>query len=341
VRGELDPATLFQALATARALVLAVSGGPDSTALMHLVAAWKPTMPVSVASVDHGLRERSRQDAEAVVARAGDLGLPGRVLTWAGEKPRRGLQAQARTARYALLDGYCREIGASHLVLAHTLDDQAETMLMRMAAGSGLRGLAGMRAMVAQGSVTRVRPLLAVRKGTLVALCQERHWPFLDDPANRDVRFARSRWRRLAPALAAEGLTPERLYRLAERVRRADAALDACAAQASRAVSLTGREAALGFDAAALLAFPDELVLRILGDALAGLSALPARLERLESLVDAVRSARSQGSGLRRSLQGCLVTLTDGGELLLAPEPPRRRGRTAGRRSLPGPASLS
>lgn len=325
----LDPATLFGGLARARGVVLAVSGGPDSTALMHLAAAWRPReLPMWVASVDHGLRAGSRDVAEAVVTQAARLDLSGRVLIWAGTKPCSGLQAQAREARYELLEAFCREVGASHLVLGHTLDDQAETVLMRLAAGSGLRGVAGMRAETDRLGLTLVRPLLDVRKEALAALCTREGWSFVADPANDDGRFARARWRRLLPALAAEGLTPERIGRLAARAARTEAALADAAASVETQAALPSAPGTLGFDAAALLSSPDEIALRVLADALATLCpSVPSRLQRLEDLLSALQDARRNGQVLRRTLQGCTVALDRRGRLVLQREPQRRRGK--------------
>src|SRR5690606_3498551 len=122
-----------------------------------------------------------------------------------------------REARYRLLVQCAREAGASHLVTAHTLDDQAETILMRMARGSGLAGLAGMRAETDREGICHVRPLLEWPKASLLTLCREQGWAFVGDPSNEDARFARVRWRRIMPLLAEEGLTAERLARLGER----------------------------------------------------------------------------------------------------------------------------
>src|SRR5690606_4990568 len=116
----------------------------------------------------------------------------------------------ARDARYRLLIQCAREEGASHLVTAHTLDDQAETVLIRLARGSGLAGLAGMRAERDREGIRHARPLLASPKAALLDLCREQGWPFVEDPSNLDPRFARARWRRIMPLLAEEGLTAER-----------------------------------------------------------------------------------------------------------------------------------
>lgn len=319
---------LFGSLGAARGLVLAVSGGPDSTALMHLAAAWQPPgLPMHVATVDHGLRPEARHEAEAVMAAAARLGLPATLLTWDGPKPERRLQERARAARYDLLAGFAGETDASHIVTAHTLDDQGETLLMRLAAGSGPAGLAGMRALTRRGEHLLARPLLGIRKATLVALCQERGWSYAEDPGNADARFARARWRQLAPLLAAEGMTPERLGQLAARLARAETALRACAEAAARGSARTSPQGTRSF-AAELFEEPDDLVLRVIDAALATMgSGVPPRLARLERLLGMLRQALRNRQPVRRTLRGCCVTLDDAGCLAIAPEPPRRRGR--------------
>ena len=140
---------LFSDLASLSVLLLAVSGGPDSTALMVLAARWRQTLkrkPALLAvTIDHGLRAESASEAAEVGKLAHKLGISHRILRWTGKKPRTGLQQAARLARYRLLAEAARAASASHILTAHTLDDQAETVLIRMARGSGLTGLAAMR----------------------------------------------------------------------------------------------------------------------------------------------------------------------------------------------------
>jgi tRNA(Ile)-lysidine synthase len=142
---------LFEPLAQASDLVLAVSGGADSTALLVLAARWRAarkTGPTLVAvTIDHGLRPESAAEARAVKRLAGRLGVRHRTLRWSGQKPKTGLQQAARIARYGLLAAFARTVRANHILTAHTLDDQAETVLIRMSRGSGISGLCGMRSM--------------------------------------------------------------------------------------------------------------------------------------------------------------------------------------------------
>src|SRR6185436_11157971 len=145
---ESEAAALFADLSDAPVLILAVSGGPDSTALMWLAARWRAGAkhgPKLIAvTIDHGLREESAPEALAVKRLAKTLNVEHRTLRWTGRKPKTGIQEAARNARYRLLAGAARKAGAGHILTAHTLDDQAETVLFRLARGSGVSGLAGM-----------------------------------------------------------------------------------------------------------------------------------------------------------------------------------------------------
>ncbi|WP_407529228.1 tRNA lysidine(34) synthetase TilS [Methylobacterium oryzisoli] len=308
-------------------VVLAVSGGPDSTALMGCAACLPPAVPVLVATVDHGLRPESFAEAEAVARAAEAHGLPHRRLAWRGDKPRTGLQEAARAARYCLLRALAREVGAGALLTAHTLDDQAETVLMRLCAGSGPAGLGGIEPVRDLGGIALVRPFLDIPKARLVATCAARGWAFATDPGNRDPRFARARLRRVMPLLAAEGLTPARLARLAERERRTEAALAAVAQAALRTLTRSAPASALALDAPGLAALPPAVALRVMADAITalGAQARPVRLERLEgALLGRLLPAIAEGRALRLTLGGALIAVSQD-LLTLRAEPPRRR----------------
>lgn len=323
---------LLAPLRGAERVLLAVSGGPDSIALMHLFARWQPDLPrprILVATVDHGLRSESADEAVFVAREAAALGFPHKILVWTGPKPETGLQEVAREARYRLLVQHAREQGATHLATAHTLDDQAETVLMRMARGSGLSGLAGMRRERDCDGIRHVRPLLDIPKQDLLALCESEGWRFVTDPSNTNERFARVRWRKLIPSLAAEGLTAERLFRLAERIARADEALEAKAADAFCRAEPVFDGKALDLKAAFLADEPNEIALRVLMKALSktGIGLEASRLNRLEACLERLQAALAEGEGLRLTIAGALIRLDRAGTLSIRPEPPRRRGR--------------
>jgi tRNA(Ile)-lysidine synthase len=331
--------SLFGDLSACPALVLAVSGGPDSTALLVLAARWRKTLkqpPKLVAvTIDHGLRPQAKREATAVKRLARALGVEHRTLRWTGRKPRTGLQEAARIARYRLLAEAAREAGARHVLTAHTLDDQAETMLFRLARGSGLRGLAAMASVSPLpegrspregegGTLDLVRPLLDIPKKRLLRTLQEARIGYADDPTNRDPRFMRSRLRTAMPALEREGLSSRRLALLARRVRRADDALDFYVEEAvARLAPQWVDGGPVAFPAAGYSLLPAEVALRLVGLAIQRIGDEgPVALNKLEALHGALQRS---GAQVRRTLAGALVTL-NGEQLRIERAPPRRRG---------------
>ncbi len=292
-------------------VLLAVSGGPDSTALMLLAARWRDetgaATRLSVATVDHGLRAEARAEAEAVGRLAAGLGMSHAVLALAAPLSGARLQEAARHARYERLAAHARSIGASAIATAHTQDDQAETVLFRLMRGSGLTGLTGMAPARALADLVLLRPLLGCAKAELVALCREQGVAFAEDPSNQNPRFARVRLRRLMPVLADEGLDAARLARLAARLRRADEALEAATDEAAArpGVALEGGV----LDRAGFLALPEEIALRLLGRLVEQRGEGPVELAKLEALLAWMRALPAQDGGAR-TLAGALVRLS-------------------------------
>ncbi len=196
---------------------VALSGGPDSMALCLLLNDWAKLHngTLHAFTVDHKLRDNSTAEAAQVGAWLKPFGIPHHILTWQHAPLTTGIHENARTARYDLLLAACHEHNLSHLFLAHHADDQAETVLMRFARGSGPDGLAGMPLLREQNGVRLCRPLLPLRKQALIDLCKAQNWPFVTDPSNAAPRFARARLREAQDMLAREGLTVERLYDIA------------------------------------------------------------------------------------------------------------------------------
>ncbi len=331
--------TLFGPLAHAPVLVLAVSGGPDSTALLMLAARWRRARkqgPKLIAvTVDHGLRPESAREAHSVHRLARRLGVPHRTLRWEGKKPATGLQEAARAARYRLLAAAARTAKAAHILTAHTLDDQAETVLIRMTRGSGLTGLGAMAPVsplptAGASDIMLVRPLLDIPKARLVATLARAGITFADDASNRDPRFTRARLRAVMPALAREGLDAQRFALLARRLRRAEAAIEMAVGVAAAALSEApwSDRGPIVFDAGKFARLPAEVALRLLGRAVAHAGDEgPLQLGKLEALLDALASAqaRSAAETLRRTLAGALVTLA-AGRLAVERAPPRTIG---------------
>ena len=319
----------FSALAGARRVLLAVSGGPDSMALMLLAARWArrdaDAPELSVATVDHGLRPGSADEAAQVGAWASACGLSHAILRWEGDKPTRAIQEKARAARYALLVGHARAIGAQALATAHHAEDQAETVLFRLLRGSGVAGLAGMTVLSIRHGLPLHRPLLDWSKAELAAVCAAEGQAFLDDPSNRDPTFARTRLRAGAASLAAGGLDRDALLRLARRAARAEQALTRAADEAEARLCADG----LRLDALALVELPDEIALRLVERLTRRASGgeKPARLDRLESVVGRLGEAARAGRRLSASLAGAVLSLDKAGKLTARRESPRRRGR--------------
>jgi tRNA(Ile)-lysidine synthase len=309
---------------------VAVSGGGDSLALMHLLARWaklaKKAAP-QVLIVDHGLRPQSREQAQATARKARALGLSATLLTWKGPAPKSGLEAAAREARYRLMGAWLRKKKLATLYVGHSQDDQAETFLLRLARGSGLDGLAAMRALAPwplpeHEGLMLARPLLSLGRAELrnylAALGEE----WIEDPMNDDPRFDRVRLRKLAPALAEAGLTPARIALAASHMAEARLALETVtAAVIERAVCSAppgSRPPGLLLDPVALVAAPREISLRALAALLGIVSGAQYRprftaLERLHA-----RLAKDELGG-GATLSGCRIGPAPAGERLFGP----------------------
>jgi tRNA(Ile)-lysidine synthase len=314
-------------------LAVGVSGGADSLALVLLADAWARSRggTVFALTVDHRLRPESAAEAAQIGRWLAARGIAHCVLVWDEPRPQRGLQKAARAARYGLLEGWCAANGVLHLLLAHHRQDQAETLLLRLARGSGLDGLAGMSRVVERASCRILRPLLGIAPQRLAATLEAHQQPWIEDPSNRNRAFARARLRQSLPLLAEEGLSAERLFATAERLGRARAALETeVAVLLARAVALHP-QGFVRLDIGRMAAAPAETGLRALAAVVAtvGGAEYPPRLERLERLYHSLRSG-NLGNG--RTLGGCHVVPRRGAVLIcrepaaLAPPIPARPG---------------
>ncbi len=331
----------FAGVAALPALVLAVSGGPDSMALLHLVARWSRTRDgraprIHVATVDHRLRAGARDEALLVASAATALGLPHAILAWEGDTPATRIQQRARAARYELLAEHAATVGATAVLTAHHADDQAETVLLRLGRGSGIGGLGGMeRESALAPGLTLLRPLLGIAKADLVAYCRAIGQTFAEDPSNEDAAFARVRLRAHAAPLAALGLDAHGLARLARRMARADAALEAEAERLEASLAPTRDEGRYRVSLAPARAAATEILLRLMRRAIAHVAPERpfVRLERLERLTAAIEAALRERRGCRSTLGGTRVALTSDGMVDVSREPERRRGRSSAARA--------
>ena len=330
-----DIPRLFARWKTARGILLAVSGGPDSMALMHLAARWAQlpgTPKLFAATVDHGLRPEAAAEAELAAEAAARLGIPHATLHWRGEKPGARIQEKARDARYELLIGHAKVVGADVLMLAHHLDDQAETVLFRLLRGSGLAGLAGMRPESRREEMILARPLLDSPKQVLIELCARFGQAYAADPSNADEAYARPRLRRLLAEAARLGFPAPSWANLARRMARADAALEEAAGAALARAAEPGNGPAFRLDFRLLATEPEEISLRALGLALDPVEKRSTvRLDRLEKLHSQLRVAVAEGQPYQATLAGFRFRLGRDGVLAASPEAIRRRGTASGR----------
>ncbi len=295
-------------------------------ALLVLTAAWckkhKAPPPLAL-TVDHALRPESAGEAARVAAWARARGVPHETLLWAGRKPAQNIQAHARDARYRLIGERMREAGISVLLTGHTLDDQAETFLLRLARGSGLDGLSGMASaapfpIAGFRDLTIARPLLNVAHARLTATLTHLGQEWLSDPSNANDRFARVKIRGAAEALQDAGLTSERIASAAAHLARAREAIEAAvAALLAGAVDATPWGYAL-IDAQRFASAPREVALRALARLIevVGGGTYPPRFEQTEAALDWLSASKPSG----RTLGGCRLARRDAKTILATRE---------------------
>jgi tRNA(Ile)-lysidine synthase len=304
-------------------LALAVSGGSDSMALMHIVANVQDIDPgmVTVLSVDHGLRSQSAAEARFVAHAARGYGFFQQTLCWEGEKPANGIQEAARNARYELMTSYCLANGIKSLLTAHHLDDQAETVLMRLARGSGVNGLTAMTGHSTMNDVAILRPLLGIPKSGLREILQKANINWLEDPSNNNCDYERARLREKIPELAAIGLQAKHIAKTAMRMQRARNALEIFT---SEVLARTAKLYPAGFchmDAEDFLSSPPEIVLRGLArviNAVRG-SREHIRMKKLEKVADIITAEKK----VTKTLSECKI-LRDKSGLLVCREHGRK-----------------
>jgi tRNA(Ile)-lysidine synthase len=300
-------------------LGLAVSGGPDSLALLLLANAAFPGR-VEAATVDHGLRRESAIEALHVEDICDRIGCPHTILNVTVEDGAAGVQAEARRARYEALSAWAAKRDIAHLATAHHADDQAETVLMRLQRGSGVAGLSGIRPRRREGPLLVLRPLLGWTKAELVHLVSRSGVEAVEDPSNQDMRFDRAAMRRFLSHNPQ--FQPQRLSRTAAAMREAEEALAWTVEQlAEDRITSAGGEWRIE-----VADLPHELKRRLLIRTVAeirleaGLEIVLPRGEELEGLIDTME-AGGTGSLAAISARG-------GTAWLLRLAPPRRPTRS-------------
>lgn len=273
---------------------------------------------VAALTVDHQLRLESAAEARQVGAWLAARGVRHETLVWEGPHPLGDIQAEARAARYRLLEAWCGDHGFLHMLTAHHREDRAETFWLRLARGSGLDGLAGIAPVSERAQCRVLRALLDVPPERLRERLRLEGQAWIEDPSNRNADFARVRVREARTFLAAEGLSAERIAETLRHLGRARQALEAATA-GLMAQAVTVHPAGFAWlEAAALRRAEAELGLRALAAVLAtiGGTDYPPRLERLERLY---RSLRDDDLGRGRTLGGCQL-IPQGAWLLVCRE---------------------
>lgn len=304
-------------------LAVAVSGGPDSMALLRLVHAWslKNGYRLVGLTVDHQLRSESTSEAARVGQWLHGLAIEHHTLRWdqggvVGQLDA-SPQAAAREARFDLMTGWCRDHQVNKLLLAHHADDQIETFMQRLIRGSGVDGLAAMHEKTTRQRVDLLRPLLTRTKNDLIATCLDRNQAWLDDPSNSNETFSRVRVRNLLKALDREGFDSRRLLNTVGHMQRAKVAIDTAVIELMESCVTDVAPNAKVIMISPLLEAPDEVGMRCLSRCLAEVAGSPYP-PRFDSLVN-VYQTLGTAAWTDRTLHGCQLRVADG-DLGLTPE---------------------
>jgi len=304
-------------------IAVGVSGGPDSMVLAYLLSCWseeKGGPQIHILSVDHGLRAEAVDEVAHVKNVSENWPRSTHyILKWGGEKPAQRVQESARSARYGLMEAHCEAHGITALLLAHHRDDQSETVLFRLAKGSGLDGLTGIRPSQERGNLTLFRPLLDISKDDILAFCHEEEIPFVDDPSNEKEQYARVRLRRSRAVLEQEGLSSKRLAVTAKRMERARCALEFYSDKVYRRAAKNIESVRIVFDCGVLFSEPEETVLRVLMKAMEDLCSTQAYRPRMEKVESLLEDIMRQGSMKPRTLGG-VIFCKRGDDLVLTLE---------------------
>ena len=283
---------------------VAVSGGSDSMAALHLIA---QVVPVEAVTIDHGLRAEAAAEARFVAEACARLSVPHSVIRWQRTETAGNLMDQARRARLRLIGDWARARGLSHVVLGHTADDQAETFLMRLARAAGLEGLSGMRRNWAENGVNWTRPFLDVPRATLRDWLRGRNIGWIDDPTNDNEDYDRVKARKALRALAPLGLSAERICDVVAHLGDAETAVQDCLRRAVTTLAREDRGDVVISADAFKAELPAELQRRLIVQALkwVGGQDYAPRADAVAGLLSGVSDGRGG------TLAGCRILVTE------------------------------
>lgn len=285
-------------------LGIAVSGGSDSLCLLYILADLRQELGLvlKAVTVDHRLRPEAAEEARIVAANCADLGIPHQTLVWAGWDGQGNKQGAARRARYSLMTEWAREEKVPQIALGHTEDDQAETVLMRLARGAGVDGLSAMRPEREHNGVTWLRPLLSISRTALREDLNRRGVQWLDDPGNDDASYDRIKARRALDKLAPLGIDRAILARVAGHMQSARDALEAQTLNVA-GQCVTEHCGSLCINWPRLIEAPDEILRRVVLASLqwVGRAEYPPRASALDGVLARLTAVTSA------TLDGCLL----------------------------------
>lgn len=300
-------------------VAVAVSGGGDSLALSVLLVDWCAARGVKLhaLTVDHGLRPEAAAEAKYVGKTLKPLGAIHKTLKWDADKPSTRIQEAARDARYALMGDYCRQHKIRYLFVAHHGQDQMETLLFRMAKGTGVDGLVGIRPVQElDNGLVLLRPLLSVAHGDLLDVLKERNMEWIEDESNQNNRYARVRIRNTIGNLEKEGLSPERVNALTSRVAQSIDLIDYLIEDKYKSIATYNDTKRIEIIHSSFLDLPIDGKIRILRKIIGDLhptKKYPARLEDIERLAarmgENFRGATLGGCIFQKKKDGLIITL--------------------------------
>ncbi len=296
-------------------VVVAVSGGADSMALMHMLAEYSKIYKISITvlTVDHGLRVESADEARMVKRYARDFGLEHFTLAWSGDKPDTGVEEAARTARYNLMIEFCKKNNISNLFLAHHADDQIETFLINLGRGSGVFGLAGMRVVSKRDSVNLVRPLLNYKRIDLEQYCKQNNLEYVMDPMNDDMDLLRVRVRKNRHVMDEMlGITDDRILLAINHLGRVR---DSVEHTIDRVISeLEIADNRVVFKSNILLDLPVEVQLKLVSHLIQkiGGGEYPAKFESIKRILNMILNDPDNAMTLNR----CYIRILNGRVLI-------------------------
>jgi tRNA(Ile)-lysidine synthase len=302
-------------------------------ALALLAHAWARSTGRSfhTVTVDHRLRPDSGTEAAQVGAWLGARGIDHEILVWGGDKPANGLQEAARLARYRLIAAWAHGRGIRHVMVAHHSEDQAETVLMRLARGSGMTGLAGMRGVTVRDGIRICRPLLSMPRARLRATLRGAGQPWIEDPSNESAKFARTGYRHLSRLLEERDAGADRISRIAASFAGLDALMRAAAHRVLGAAAVRKQDGGLAIPQALYAALPEPVAARVLREVLAEVGGKPLA-PRSDRLMRARLRLQDAGGAVSFTLGGCRIRVQRG-EICVLPEAGRAAKRVFAEKS--------